>query len=199
MRGRLISFEGVDGCGKSTQAAMLAAHLEGRGEQVVLTREPGGTPAGERIREALLATESLTPLAEAHLFAAARAELVATVIAPALAAGRWVVCDRFIDSSLAYQGVARGLGLDAIWELNRAAVGDCLPDRTILLTLPVADAAARRAAVDDDRIEREGDGLQRAVAEGYERLATRYPGRIVRVDAEGTQQEVHERVVAAVP
>jgi len=198
MTGRFVSLEGIDGCGKSTQVAMLADFLRTQGHVVIQTREPGGTPVGERVRETLLASDSLTPIAEAHLFAAARAELVAKVIAPARAAGRWVVSDRFLDSSLAYQGHARGLGIDAIYELNRHAVGVHLPDLTILLTLTVDDATARREGGAVDRIEREGRELQRAVAEGYGEIARRYPDRIRVVDAVGTPDEVHQRVAEAV-
>lgn len=197
MTGRFISFEGVDGCGKSTQAAMLIEHLIGRGVAVENTREPGGTPVGEGIRDALLASGSVSPMTEAHLFAAARAELVATVISPALKAGRWVVCDRFIDSSLAYQGVARGLGIDAIWKLNQGAVDRCLPDLTVLLTVSMDEAAARRGA-QLDRIEREGQEFQRRVAAGYEMLAERFPNRIATVDGDADVATVHQRVIQTV-
>lgn len=195
--GRFISFEGIDGCGKSTQAAMLVEYLGKRDIAVEHTREPGGTPVGEGIRDALLASGSVTPMAEAHLFAAARAELVAKVISPALAAGRWIVCDRFIDSSLTYQGVARGLGIDAIWELNRGAIGECLPDVTVLLAISV-DEAARRRGTEPDRIEREGRDFQLRVVDGYATLAERFPERIVPVDASDGVDVVHRRVVEAV-
>src|SRR3954451_7117208 len=138
-----VSFEGVDGSGKSTQARLLADHLRAAGREVVLTREPGGTPLGESIRELLLGGEEMAPWAEAALFAAARAELVAEVIGPALDRGAWVVCDRFVDSSLAYQGIARGLGLDEVLELNLPAVGGRLPDRTFVLLLDAASASQR--------------------------------------------------------
>lgn len=197
MSGRFISFEGIDGCGKSTQAAMLVDYLGTRDIAVEHTREPGGTPVGESIREALLASGSVTPVAEAHLFAAARAELVAKVISPALTAGSWIVCDRFIDSSLTYQGVARGLGIDAILELNRGALAEHLPDVTILLSISV-DEAARRRGTDPDRIEREGREFQRRVAEGYATLAQRFPERIVLVEGADDIDAVHRRVVAAV-
>ncbi len=198
MSGRFISFEGIDGCGKSTQVDLLAEYLRGGGIDVVQTREPGGTPVGERVRDALLASESLSPVAEAHLFAAARAELVANVIAPARANDQWVICDRFIDSSLAYQGHARGLGIDAIFELNRTAIGDHLPDLTILLELSVDEAVERRGGGVADRIEKEGDQLQRAVAEGYAEIAKRYEDRVRVVDALGTPDSVHQRVVRTV-
>ena len=125
-----VSFEGVDGSGKSTQARLLAEHLGDAGRDVVLTREPGGTPLGEAIRELLLAGDAMAPWAEAALFAAARAELVAEVIGPALDRGAWVVCDRFVDSSLAYQGIARGLGVDEVLELNLPLLAGRLPGRT---------------------------------------------------------------------
>jgi dTMP kinase len=176
-----VSFEGVDGSGKSTQAELLAAHLRAGGREVVLTREPGGTPLGERIRELLLAGEAMAPWAEAALFAAARAELVAEVIGPALDRGAWVVCDRFVDSSLAYQGIARGLGVDEVLELNLPAVGGRLPDRTFVLLLDAAAASGRLGRV-RDRIEREGDDFRARVNEAYGELAGRFPERIVALD-----------------
>jgi dTMP kinase len=177
-----VSFEGIDGSGKSTQAALLAEALRGGGREVVAVREPGGTPLGERIRGLLLDGAGMGAWAEAALFAAARAELVEQVIRPALARGAWVVCDRFLDSSLAYQGIARGLGLDAVLELNRIATGALLPDRTILLELPVAEAL-RRAVGTRDRIEREGDQFLGRVARAYAELAAAFPERIAVVDA----------------
>ncbi len=194
-----MSLEGVDGTGKSTQAELLAHALRARGREVVLTREPGGTPAGERVRALVLDAESppVASVTEALLFAAARAELVARVIRPALEHGRWVVADRFVDSSLAYQGAARGLGIDAVWEVNAEAVGDCLPDLTVLLELP-AEAAWRRETHRDDRIEAEGLAFQERVAAGYREVAERFPERIAIVSGAGTPDEVHGRVLARV-
>jgi dTMP kinase len=146
-----VTLEGGDGSGKSTQAALLAEHLEAAGREVVATREPGGTPLGEKIRGLLLDGEDPAPWAEAALFAAARAELAERVIRPALAKGADVVCDRFLDSSLAYQGVARGLGIDRVLELN-VAVADLTPDRTFVLLLD-AEVAAARASTSPDRME----------------------------------------------
>jgi dTMP kinase len=177
-----VSFEGVDGSGKTTQAELLSEWLRGRGRAVVACREPGGTPLGERIRELLLRGDEMTDWAEAALFAAARAELVDRSIRPALGEGSDVVCDRYVDSSLAYQGVARGLGIDAVLELNLLATGGLLPDRTFLLLLDVEQAAAR-AGEDPDRMERAGAEFRAAVDRGYRSLADRFSERIVPVDA----------------
>lgn len=198
--GRFISFEGVDGSGKSTQAALLADALTERGQRVVRTREPGGTPLGEALREVLLAADaaSIGPLAEMHLFAAARAQLVSEVIAPALADGAWVVADRFVDSSLAYQGVGRGLGVPAVLAANMPAVDHHLPALTIVLRMVGDEAAARRGGLPADRIENEGELLQRRVAEGYEELLQRFPVRLRAVDGGGTPADVHALVWAAV-
>jgi dTMP kinase len=184
-----VSFEGVDGSGKTTQAATLAATLRAEGRQVVTTREPGGTQLGERVRALLLDAGRVAPWAEAALFAAARAQLVAEIVRPALDRAADVVCDRFVDSSLAYQGIARGLGLEAVLELNRLATGGLLPDRTFLLLLPVEEAL-RRAGGRPDRIEREGVDLLERVDLAYRELATRYRGRIVAVDATLPEDEV---------
>jgi dTMP kinase len=159
-----VTFEGVDGSGKSTQAELAAAFLAEGEREVVTTREPGGTPLGERIRELLLDGPEMSAWAEASLFAAARAELAEGVIRPALARGALVVSDRYIDSSLAYQGVARGLGIERVLELN-AAVADLMPDRTFVLLVDEPTASARLGRR-PDRIEREGAGFRAAVQEG---------------------------------
>lgn len=189
-----ISFEGLDGCGKTTQAKLLADALEEEGREVVRVREPGGTSAGERIRELLLDPAArIGPAAEALLYAAARAQLVDEVIRPAIERGADVVADRFIDSSLAYQGAARGLGIDRVLEVNRMATGDVMPDRTLLLRLPNSEATARRSA-SPDRIEAEGSTFHDAVADGFDEAARRFPERIVVVDASGSREDVLERV-----
>src|SRR5918995_1483305 len=160
-----VTFEGLDGCGKTTQAELLRERLQREGRMVVLTREPGGTPLGERIRELLLAdSDDMAPWAEAALFAAARAELVERVIRPALERGAVAVSDRYVDSSLAYQGIARGLGVDRVLDLNLRATGDLLPDRTVLLLGDPAELDAR-LGVDRDRMERQGDGFRVRVHE----------------------------------
>ena len=193
-----ISFEGIDGSGKTTQAVLLAEAARAAGREVVAVREPGGTAAGERIRALLLDPSArIAPWAEALLYAAARAQLVAEVIRPALDRGATVIADRYVDSSLAYQGVARRLGWSEILGVNLAATGELLPDRTILLELPEADAADRRDE-EADRIEAEPDAFHRAVAEGFATAAQMFPGRIAVVDASGTTDEVAARVREAV-
>ena len=187
-----VTFEGGDGSGKSTQAALLAEHLAAAGREVVATREPGGTPLGEKIRGLLLDGDDPAPWAEAALFAAARAELAERVIRPALTAGVEVVCDRFLDSSLAYQGVARGLGVDRVLELN-VAVADLTPDRTFVLLLD-AEIAAARASSSPDRMEQEDGAFHAAVADGYRQLAERFPERIVVLDGSQPMWDVAARV-----
>ncbi len=199
MTGRFISLEGVDGSGKSTQASMLANALRARDHDVVAVREPGGTPLGEDIREIVLGTDAMSPWAEAMLFAAARAQLVCDIIRPALEGGTWVVADRFLDSSLAYQGAARGLGIESVLQVNLPGIGDCMPDLTIILDIQPGAAIDRRAERGSvDRIEGEGEALQEAVADGYREVARRFPDRIALLSAAGTPDEVHTRVMAAI-
>jgi dTMP kinase len=186
-----VTFEGVDGSGKSTQAQLLAERLRSEGREVVLTREPGGTAAGERIREILLHGEGLAPWAEASLFAAARAQLVDEVIRPALARGADVVSDRYVDSSLAYQGLARGLGVERVLEVNLLATGGLLPDRTFLILLPPAEAAARRGG-EPDRIEREGAAFVEEVDRAYREIARVFAQRVVVVDGTLNPEDMAE-------
>lgn len=194
-----ISFEGLDGCGKTTQVQMLQQALEAEGRSVTRVREPGGTDVGERIRDLLLDPQTVVgPWSEALLYAAARAQLVEAVIRPALDRGAVVVADRFVDSSLAYQGCARGLGIDEVLSVNLNATGGLLPDRTILLELPAAAAAERLRGGAPDRIEAEDAEFHSRVAQGFEQAAERFPDRVVRVDAAGTPAEVAARVRAEV-
>ncbi len=195
MSGRFISLEGTDGSGKSTQIGLLADALRAQGHDVVLTREPGGTPLGEGIRTLLLGGHAMAPITEALLFAAARAQHVREVIRPALDAGKWVVTDRFIDSSLAYQGAGRDLGIDRVWDINAPAVDGCLPDIAIVLDVPPS-ISAERASGPGDRFESEGVGLQETVAAGYRDLMLRFPDRVTLVAALGTPEQVHASVMA---
>jgi dTMP kinase len=189
-----ISLEGVDGSGKSTQARLL---VEALGEGTVAIREPGGTGAAERIRE-LLADPGveLEPLAELMLFLAARADLTERVIRPALEAGRHVVADRFSDSSVAYQGAARGLGVGEVIGLCDTATDGLWPDLTLLLKIDPAFGLGRAAG--EDRFEQEGLGLQQQVAAAYEEIAIIASDRVAVVDASGSVEEVHARIMEAV-
>jgi dTMP kinase len=185
-----VSFEGIDGSGKSTQAKLLAEALRAEGRTVVSTREPGGTELGERIRELLLAQGAkISPWAETALFAAARAQLVEEVIYPALRDGADVVCDRYLDSSLAYQGLARGLGVERVLELNLQVTRGLLPDRTFLVVL-APEQAADRARGEADRIEGEGLEFQTAVDRAYDELAATFPNRITKLDGSRPAAEV---------
>jgi dTMP kinase len=189
-----ISLEGVDGSGKSTQARLLAEAL---GPEAVAIREPGGTDAAERIRELLAdPAVALDPLAELLLFLAARADLTERVIRPALEAGRDVVSDRFSDSSVAYQGAARGLGVGEVISLCDTATDGLWPDLTLLLKIDPEAGLGRAAG--EDRFESEGLELQRAVATAYEEIAVIASDRVAVLDATGSVEEVHERVMEAV-
>ena len=189
-----VTLEGLDGVGKSTQARLLVERLRAAGHDVVECREPGGTALGERVRSLVLdhGDWDVTPRAEALLFAASRAQLVADVIRPALARGAWVVCDRYLDSSVAFQGGGRGLGLDTIRDVSLFATDGLLPDRTIVL---VGTPREPEAA---DRIEVEGDRFRAAVADAFAEVARREPGRVTLVDGGGDVATVGDRVWEAV-
>jgi dTMP kinase len=188
-----VTFEGLDGCGKTTQAVLLADALRGDGVEVVSTREPGGTPLGEAIRDLVLHGGHVAPWAEAALYAASRAQHVDGVIRPALERGATVVCDRYVDSSVAYQGVGRGLGLEEVLALNLAVVGGLLPDRTVLVEID-PETAAERVGSSGDRIERDGIALWRRVADAYRTLAERYPERYIVVDGRRSVAQVAEEI-----
>jgi len=194
-----VTFEGVDWSGKSTQAVLLADWLRAEGRTVVATREPGGTSVAEGVRDLVLHGAHMAPWAEAALYAAARADHAAQVIRPALGRGEDVVCDRYLDSSVAYQGIARGLGEDLVRELSLIVTERLLPDRTFLLLLD-PEEAFRRATGDHDRIEREGAEFMEKVDAGYRALAAAEPDRIVAVDgarsADTIAEEIREHVRA---
>jgi dTMP kinase len=191
-----VSFEGLDGSGKSTQAERLRERLVAEGHDVVATREPGGTELGEQIRDLVLHGGDVTPWAEALLYAASRAQHVDEVIRPALERGAAVLCDRYVDSSVAYQGVARGLGLDRVLELNLDAVDGLLPNRTFLLLIDPEQMSARLPG-QHDRLERESDDFHARVDVAYRELASRFPERIVALDGTRPVDELAEEVYAA--
>lgn len=211
-RGKFITFEGLDGTGKSTQMRKLAAALREAGHKVVETREPGGTATGEKIRKVLLdsGTAGLDPLAEMALMFASRAQHIAEVIEPGLASGSIVLCDRFTDSTEAYQGSGRRLGSDAVRQLHRVLCGDLQPELTILLdSNPHASVSrARRRnerdsknssrGHDENRFERETRTFFARVREGFAAIARREPGRVVVVDARGTPGQTHQKILEVV-
>ena len=204
IRGRFITFEGTEGAGKSTQIARLAEDLESRGHSVVSVREPGGTPVGERIRDLVKdpSLEGVGPESELLLMCASRSALVRQVISPALEAGKIVLCDRFFDSTFAYQGFGRGLSLDRLHEVNGFATGGLIPDATIFLEIPLDLSLERRRGRDavsgaeerKDRFEQSGDEFFRKVERGFQTLAAREPERIHRVNGVGSVDEVTERI-----
>ena len=200
--GRFITFEGGEGCGKSTQIRILAERLRAAGKDVLLTREPGGTELAEKIR-ALVREESADPpniRAETLLFLASRAQVVENVIRPALAAGMWVLCDRFADSTFAYQGYGRGLDLDEIKRINSFATGGLVPDRTVLLDVSPEVSAKRMRArevatnTDADRMEKAGDDFHARLKKGFLELAAAEPERFAVISADGSVEEVGEAV-----
>jgi dTMP kinase len=210
-RGKFITFEGLDGCGKSTQAEKLAAVLREQGFQVLVTREPGGTATGEKIRHLLLdtSTAGLSPLAELALMFASRAQHIEEVIQPALAQGQVVLCDRFTDSTEAYQGGGRKLGSEPVLALHRILCGDLKPELTILMDSDVAasvERARRRnrrrdptgRGENENRFEQESRAFFGRVRNTYLAIAAREPGRVVLVDARGSADETHAQIVKVV-
>ncbi len=202
-RGRFITLEGGEGAGKSTQARLLADALRARGLQVLLTREPGGTAGAEAIRRLLLDSpgEGWDAQAEALLFAAARADHVAQAIRPALEEGFWVVCDRFLDSSRAYQGGGGGLDDPDLLALHRIGSGGLLPDLTVLVEIAPQVAAERLVSRDggaEDAISARGASYHSAVAQAFAQLAAAEPGRFVRIEGEGSEEAVHRAILAAI-
>ncbi len=191
-----ITFEGVDGAGKSTQLKLLLEYLDAKGIEYLFTREPGGTPLAERIRDTLLdpAYKGMSIISEALLFAASRTDLVNNVIRPALEARKVVICDRYVDSSMVYQGFAGGVPLEFVAHINEMATGALKPHRTIVLDLPPEIARQRRAAGSADRIEQKDEWYHEQVREGYLELAKAEPRRVKIVDASGTIDAVQEQI-----
>ncbi len=198
MRGLFITVEGMDGCGKTTQLNNIVEHLEQQGYDVVTTREPGGTKLGEKIRELLLDTgnKDMNSTAELLLYAAARAQLVSSVIVPALKEGKTVVCDRFVDSSTAYQGFGRGLGVETVEEVNRRAVQGCMPDLTLFFDISPREVMLRKTRAENgDRIETEAMEFHDSVYEGYLYTAGKDRDRVKVIDARKTVEEVFKESV----
>jgi dTMP kinase len=200
-RGKFITLEGGEGAGKSTQVKALADALRSRGIDVVVTREPGGSEGAEKIRELLLAgaEERWGAKAEALLFAAARTDHVDKTIRPALEAGRWVLSDRFIDSSLAYQGGAGGIGIEAVRDINAFGMSDCFPDRSLVLALPEGGKRARaRDNEESDRIGGRPEGYHQKVDLAFRLIASEEPDRVRVIDASGSADEVTKRLLGAI-
>ena len=195
MKGIFITFEGVDGCGKSTQMKFLAEYLSEKGVDVVTTREPGGCGIAEQIREIVLnaGNAEMKDETEALLYAAARSQHVAEVILPAVNSGKVVLCDRFIDSSLAYQGVGRGLGIERILEINRFGMGDLMPDKTFFLDFPPELAFERKKKkLTHDRLETQEAAFYEKLYEGFLTVLKMWPQRILRIDATGDKFQTRE-------
>ncbi|HEY4265521.1 MAG TPA: dTMP kinase [Micropepsaceae bacterium] len=196
--GKFISLEGGEGAGKSTQAKLLRSALEARGHSVLLTREPGGSPGAEEIRKLLVEgePERWTPLGETLLFLAARADHVTRAIAPALASGAWVISDRFADSTVVYQGIARGLGMARVRALQMAALGDFMPDLTLVLDVNPQDGLARAGArgAAENRFERFDDAFHRRLRDGFLAIAAEAPQRCAILDAAGTVDAVAAKI-----
>lgn len=200
MRGKFITFEGCEGVGKSRQIKMLEEYLNNNGVKYYLTREPGGTPVSEQIRGVILDGKNvdMTDECEALLYAAARVQLLKEKVKPRLEAGELVFCDRYIDSSLAYQGYARGLGVDFVEKINDYAIKNFMPDYTIFLNLTPEQAFKRKGGVDKtDRLELSGMEFHQKVYEGYLDLAKKYSDRFIVIDASGERQETQAKIIAA--
>ena len=197
MSGLFISFEGIDGCGKSTQADLLRSYLESKGEQVELLREPGGTALSEQIREILLNpnNEKMDPSTESILLSACRAQLTREIIIPALERGNVVICDRYADSTLAYQGYGRGINLEWLEKLNAFATAGLKPDITLLVDLPVDEAFNRMQSKSFDRIEMEGIEFLDKVRRGYLELTDRFSKRYFMIDGMETIEEMSKKII----
>ena len=195
-----ITFEGCEGVGKSRQIRLLEEYLQKHGKKYYLTREPGGTPVSEQIRTVILDGKnvSMADECEALLYAAARVQLLKEMVKPRLDANELVLCDRYIDSSLAYQGYARGLGVDFVEKINDYAIKNFMPNYTIFLSLPPEQAFLRKGGVDkNDRVEQSGMEFHNKVYQGYLDLAKKYPSRFIVIDASGTKEQTHAKIIDA--
>ena len=195
-----ITFEGCEGVGKSRQIRLLEEYLQKHGKKYYLTREPGGTPVSEQIRSVILDGKnvSMADECEALLYAAARVQLLKEIIKPRLDANELVLCDRYIDSSLAYQGYARGLGVDFVEKINDYAIKNFMPNYTIFLSLPPEQAFLRKGGVDkNDRVEQSGMEFHNKVYQGYLDLAKKYSSRFIVIDASGTREQTHAKIIDA--
>ncbi|MDP1808632.1 MAG: dTMP kinase [Actinomycetota bacterium] len=200
MAGRFITFEGIEGCGKSTQVELARNWFQRQHREVVVTREPGGTAIGDKVREILLDPElkEMVPRAEALLYSASRAQLITQVIKPALDAGKTVLCDRYIDSSLAYQVFARGLDFQTVISINEWATDGLMPDLTFLFRISAELGLGRAIGRQADRLEQEGLHFHRMVEAGYEDLAVKYAERFVLIDGRDPVEQIHKQVVEAI-
>ncbi len=197
-KGKFITFEGCEGVGKSTQVNMLKDYLKNTGQQAMFLREPGGNTLSEKIRKIILDPDNseMTPLCEAMLYSAARAQLMGQVIIPALDSGKLIICDRFIDSTMAYQGFARDLGVKTISSLNETVCGDYMPDVTIFLDLPPDEAFKRKGGRDNnDRMELQSLDFHKKVYEGYKKAADMYPDRIILISPRGNKFETNTAII----
>ena len=200
MKGKFITFEGCEGSGKSTQIELFRKYLEKNGIEYLFVREPGGTEISEKIRAIILDVNNkeMCDEAEALLYASARAQLIKEKILPALNSGKLVLCDRYIDSSFAYQAHARGLGIDFISKINSYAIENCMPDKTVFLNISSKDAFMRKGGADkDDRIELSGEDFHQKVYEGYLKVAKIYPDRFLLIDCLGEKQQTHKNIIKA--
>lgn len=199
--GLFLTVEGPDGAGKTTQIELLRDYLSDKGYDIIVCREPGGTPISEAVRNIILNKEftEMGHMTELLLYAAARAQLIEEVIRPALKEGKIVICDRFVESSAVYQGIARGMGIDLVYEVNQFAIGDTMPDLTIMIDLDAeAGISRKKKQAELDRMESETIDFHKKVVEGYRQLASLYPERIYTVDGNLSIEEIHQQIISQV-
>lgn len=201
MKGKFITFEGCEGSGKSTQIALFKEYLDSKGIEYLFIREPGGTQISEKIRSIILDVNNseMSDSAEALLYASARAQLIDEKILPALRSGKMVICDRYIDSSFAYQAYARGLGMEFIEKINSYAIDNCMPDYTVFLDISPKDAFIRKGGADvDDRLEQSGMEFHQRVYEGYKKLAKKFPERFIEISSLGSIEDIRKQIISEI-